>query len=508
MFQKNISRIVLGLLVCSFFVKGMPYVKAAQSGVVVINEVAWGGSVDSANDEWIELYNTSSSAVDLAGWVISDDHGASTYALSGTIFAHGYYVVEDAETTLQPLAASVVVNVSLANSGDSLTLMDAQGTVIDDVNSSGGAWFAGDAATHATMERVSALSGGDAASNWATSTGSGLGNTASGGGVVSGTPGGVNSVSENLSGGGGSNPPQGATVTVTSDTQQVSVGNGLDVTVGVANVQDLFSYGFDILYDPQTLVFRSASVGSALSAGGAVDTSFQAGLENGQQGKLVVAEARTVSAKQGVNSTGTLFTLHFDVVGGSGNRSIDVVTGSFLANTISDIPVTFPSFEFTVQQVAISAVTGLQAVGGADRYSIALSWQPVGGAESYKVFRKDVLGGMKLLGNTPSPQFLDNDAVLQGGNIIPKHSYEYEVIAVSGALESTPVQIIGTDSRGLKGDNNRSDRLDGRDLERLAQHYVETSTSPNFDPLIDSTYDGQVDGSDLIDIGLNFGKTY
>lgn len=508
MFHKNISRVVLGLLVCGFFVKGLPYVKAAQSGVVVINEVAWGGSVDSANDEWIELYNTSSSVVDLTGWTISDDHGASTYALSGSIPAHGYYVIEDAEATIQPLVASVVVNVSLANSGDSLTLMDAQGTVIDDVNSSGGAWFAGDATTHATMERVSAVFGGDAASNWATSTGTGLGNTASGGGVVHGTPGGVNSVNGDLSGGDGLNPPQGATVTVTSDTQQVSVGNGLDVTVGVANVQDLFSYGFDILYDPQTLVFRSASVGSVLSASGTVDTSFQAGLENGQPGKLVVAEARTVTTKQGVNGVGTLFTLHFDVVGGSGNRFIDIGSGSFLANTTSDILVSFPTFAFTVQQGTISAVTGLQAVGGADRYSIGLSWQPVAGAESYNIFRKDVLGGMKLLGNTPSPQFLDNDAVEQGGNIIPKHSYEYEVIAVNGTLESTPVQITGADSRGLTGDNNRSDRLDGRDLERLAQHYTEASTSPNFDPLIDTTYDGQIDGSDLIDLGLNFGKTY
>lgn len=508
MFQKNVSRIVLGLLVCSFFVKGLPYVKAAQSGVVVINEVAWSGSVDSANDEWIELYNTSASAVDVTGWTISDDHGASTYALSGTISTHGYYVVEDAETTLQPLAASVVVNVSLANSGDSLTLMDAQGTVIDDVNSSGGAWFSGDAVTHATMERVSSSASGDIASNWAVSTGTGLGNTASGGGVVSGTPGGVNSVSGNLPGGGGSNPPQGATVTVTSATSQVSVGNGLDVTVGVANVQDLFSYGFDILYDPQTLVFRSASVGSALSAGGTVDTSFQAGLENGQAGKLVVAEARTVANKTGMNGSGTLLTLHFDVVGGSGDSEINFGSGSFLASPAGDIAGTFSSFQFAIQQTAVAPVTGLQAVGGADRYSIALSWQPVGGAESYKVFRKDVLGGMKLLGNTPSPQFLDNDAVLQGGNIIPKHSYEYEVIAVSGALESTPVQVMGTDSRGLRGDNNRSDRLDGRDLEQLAKHYTEVSTSVGFDPLIDTTYDGQIDGSDLIDIGLSFGKTY
>jgi hypothetical protein len=509
MYQKKISRVVTALLVCSFFAKGLPYVHAAQPGAVVINEVAWSGSGDSANDEWIELYNPSAAAVDLTGWTINDDHGASVYALNGVISSHGYYVIEDSETVIQPLMASVVVNVSLANSGDSLTLLDAQGVVIDDVNSSGGVWFSGDAVSHATMERVSSSASGDVASNWAISAGTGLGNTSAGGSVISGTPGGLNSVS------GVSNPPPvspppvgGVSVVMSSSSAQVPVGGTLDVTVNVASAQDLFSYGFDILYNPQTLTFRSASVGSVLSAGGSVNTSFQAGLENGQAGKLVVAEARTVANKVGVNGSGTLFTLHFDVVGESGNSDISFGNGSFLASPVSDIASAFSGFQFAIQQTAIAPVAGLQAVGGADRYSIQLSWQAVGGAESYKVFRKDVLGGMKLLGSTPQAQFLDNDAAQQGGKIIPGHAYQYQIIAVKGALESDPVQVSGTDVRGLKGDNNRSDRLDGRDLERLAQHYTEASTSANFDALVDTTYDGQIDGSDLIDIGFNFGKTY
>ncbi|MCC7197671.1 lamin tail domain-containing protein [Candidatus Peregrinibacteria bacterium] len=504
MYQKKVSRVVMGLLVFSFFVKGLPYVHAAQQGSVVINEVAWSGSADSANDEWIELYNPSTAAVDLTGWTIQDDHGASVYALSGSISSHGYYVIEESEAAIQPLIASLIVNVSLANSGDSLTLIDAQGTVIDDVNSSGGVWFAGDAVTHATMERVSASGSGDVASNWATSTGTGLGNTASAGAGIQGTPGGVNSVS-----GGVLDPPVGgASVTMSAASSQVSVGNGLDVTVGVANMQDLFAYGFDILYNPQVLTFRSADMGSVLSAGGSVNTSFQAGLENGQAGKLVVAEARTLADKQGVDGGGVLFTLHFDVVGGSGNNNITFGDESFLADTVGDIAVEFPIFEFSIQDIGISPVSGLQAVGGADRFSIQLSWQAAGGADSYKVYRKASTDEWKLLGSSPQLQFLDSDAVMQGGQIIPNHTYQYQVVAVKGALESDPVQVSGIDNRGLKGDNNRSDRLDGRDLERLALHYAEVSTSSGFDPLIDTTYDGQIDGSDLIDIGLSFGKTY
>ena len=35
------------------------------AGCVVINEVAWAGTVASSADEWIELYNNTSSPVDL-----------------------------------------------------------------------------------------------------------------------------------------------------------------------------------------------------------------------------------------------------------------------------------------------------------------------------------------------------------------------------------------------------------------------------------------------------------
>ena len=511
MYQKKISRVVMGVFLVSIFGSCLPLVHAAQPGAVVINEVAWAGSADSANDEWIELYNPTSVAVDLSGWVINDDHGASLYSLSGTIASHGYYVIEDAETVVQPLVASAIINVSLANSGDSLTLLDAQSAVIDDVNSSGGAWFAGNGTTHATMERVDALASGDVASNWATSTGTGFGNTSSGGSAIHGTPGGINSVS----GSGPSNPPPPpppptgtSSVTISSASSPIAVGSSIDVTVNVNNVQNLFDYGTDIIYDSQILQFRSVSVGNFLSANNTVTTSFQTGLENGQPGKLVVAEARTMATKQGVSGTGTLFTMHFDVVSESANSVISFGSGSFLADPNSDIAVTFPSYQFAVQPTAVASVMGLQAVGGTDRYTIALSWQSVNGADSYKVLRQNSHGTWTTLGQTMQPQFLDSDSIVSGGKIIPQHQYLYRVVAAKGALESDPSETQGTEVRGLKGDNNRSDRTDGRDLERLAQHFTEDDSVQNFDALIDTTYDGQVDGSDLIDIGLSFGKTY
>jgi hypothetical protein len=57
---------------------GMRGITPAQSpgpGAVVINEVAWGGTAANAAHEWIELYNTTGSAIDLTGWrsISSDD---------------------------------------------------------------------------------------------------------------------------------------------------------------------------------------------------------------------------------------------------------------------------------------------------------------------------------------------------------------------------------------------------------------------------------------------------
>ena len=42
---------------------------------VVINEIAWMGTVSSANDEWLELYNDGTEEVSLDGWIIVSQGG-------------------------------------------------------------------------------------------------------------------------------------------------------------------------------------------------------------------------------------------------------------------------------------------------------------------------------------------------------------------------------------------------------------------------------------------------
>jgi beta-lactamase superfamily II metal-dependent hydrolase len=162
---------------------------------VVINEVAWAGSSASAYDEWIELYNTTGSAINLTGWKIVDDNGAQTYNLSGTIPANGYYLIERSVNVTSVTGDITIAGVSLANTGDTLELQNASGTRVDIVNTGGGSWFAGTTSGSYTMERISAGGSGDNASNWANNNGVTRNGTNSGGGAINGTPKAKNSVS-------------------------------------------------------------------------------------------------------------------------------------------------------------------------------------------------------------------------------------------------------------------------------------------------------------------------
>src|SRR3989344_1923612 len=73
----------------------------AESNSVVINEVAWMGSLPdegessaaASNDEWIELYNQSSESVDLTGWILKSDDGTPYIELSGVINPNSYFLL-------------------------------------------------------------------------------------------------------------------------------------------------------------------------------------------------------------------------------------------------------------------------------------------------------------------------------------------------------------------------------------------------------------------------------
>jgi hypothetical protein len=155
---------------------------------LLINEVAWSGSRASASDEWMELLNTSAFAVVLDGWRLTDG-GNVDIALSGVLAPGAYFLLERTDdSTVSDILADQLYTGGLGNGGESLSLTDPSGLVIDTVNPDGGRWPAGDAETRFSMERRPGGSG------WRTFTGYfGLGHDADGR-AIRGTPRGPNSL--------------------------------------------------------------------------------------------------------------------------------------------------------------------------------------------------------------------------------------------------------------------------------------------------------------------------
>lgn len=459
---------------------------------VVINEVAWAGTDDSSSDEWIELYNSTNQAIDLTGWSIEDDGGASVYTISaGSIPSYGYFLIEDIEEATN-VVADALAPLSLANAGDSLVLKDSGDVVIDTVNGSGGAWYAGTSTPKASMERVDP-GGGDSADNFASAVSS---NGAVGrlGTEILGTPGSVNS---NYDGGG----PAVSMVVPTT----VNTGENIVVSVEVDTVSDLYAYGFEINYDPAVLDFVSA-VDSGLLGSDSETTAFNYGLENGVEGTLLVGNARLMNPPVGVDSSGTLFELNFSVVGVDGDSTALTLGGnSYLANSVGDILASFDSGNVDVGTgaVGVDGVVNLSAMQGASRYSLELSWGAgASGADSYIVMRQMVDGNYVVLGEATGLSYVDNYGLLPG------ETYNYQLIAVKNGVNSVVSNVFGMDDRGILGDLDRSDRIDGRDIEILARAYGSEYGDEEYDSLCDTTMDGIIDGSDLIDVGANFGITY
>jgi hypothetical protein len=108
----------------------------------------------AANNEWLELYNTSSSPVNLDGWKIIAADGSPDITLSGVIQANGYFLLARSTSTIPAVTADLVYPYknALSNSGERIFLKDSSGAVVDEIDASGG-WPAGDNATKETMQR-------------------------------------------------------------------------------------------------------------------------------------------------------------------------------------------------------------------------------------------------------------------------------------------------------------------------------------------------------------------
>jgi hypothetical protein len=159
---------------------------------VLINEVAWAGTSSSPSDEWLELRNPGAGAVNLSGWTLSDGGDINLTFGAVTIPAGGYLLLERTDdTTVSDRAADVIYTGGLSNTGESLSLRDSSGTLVDTANGDGGAWPAGDAGLYASMERTT--SGAESDSAWQANDGYTVNGLDAGANPIRGTPGSANS---------------------------------------------------------------------------------------------------------------------------------------------------------------------------------------------------------------------------------------------------------------------------------------------------------------------------
>ncbi len=146
------------LLLCAiFFCAGVPPIAFAK---VYISEVAWMGTDENANAEWIELFNDGP-AQSLTGWTLNALDGQPAIVLSGTVGASGYALLErTSDATVSEVTALLVYTGALGNAGEVLELRDESGALVDRVEGGVDWELGGDNGTKDTLQRAGAQATG------------------------------------------------------------------------------------------------------------------------------------------------------------------------------------------------------------------------------------------------------------------------------------------------------------------------------------------------------------
>jgi hypothetical protein len=173
---------------------------------VVINEISWMGTAASTGDEWLELYNASSTPIDLTSWTLIAKDNTPSITISGicsntTIQAKSYYLLEKTnDDTVSDITADCIYGGTevLGDSGELLSLRDSTSTLVDRVGSSTADWFAGDKDDDITMERIDPTTSGTESGNWANNDETLVNGQDADSNSLKATPGSLNSVNTTI----------------------------------------------------------------------------------------------------------------------------------------------------------------------------------------------------------------------------------------------------------------------------------------------------------------------
>jgi hypothetical protein len=149
------------LLVCS--VSDSKY--TPERNKIIFNEIAWMGTKNSSNDEWMELKNISKNTIDMHNWQIMDKAGLedNTKGINivfedAIISSNGFFLLERTDDTSVPnVTADLIYTGALNNTNEALYLFDENCQLQDKIEAIP-TWGYGSNSSKATMERKTDLS--------------------------------------------------------------------------------------------------------------------------------------------------------------------------------------------------------------------------------------------------------------------------------------------------------------------------------------------------------------
>lgn len=117
---------------------------SAAEDAIVINEINYNSIDDASSDDWVELYNPNAFAVDISGWYLEDESDEFFGLPANTILpAGGYLVLAERSSKFAefyPQVSNYIGDFSVAgkgfglsNKGELITLKNAEGVLIDEV---------------------------------------------------------------------------------------------------------------------------------------------------------------------------------------------------------------------------------------------------------------------------------------------------------------------------------------------------------------------------------------
>ncbi|MGB9609041.1 MAG: lamin tail domain-containing protein, partial [Minisyncoccia bacterium] len=248
---------------------------------VIINEIAWMGTPNSSNDEWIELKNISGQIIDVSGWQLIDKDNQIKINFSNLkntkINPNQFILLERTDDyTLPNILADLIYVGSLSNTNEGLRLFDANCNLIDEVLASP-SWPAGDSISRRTAERKTDLT-------WQTSENTG------------GTPKQENSIQGYGGGGSGQNNLQ------TSSTSTLSTTTLQTKNILISEIQiNPTSQRFIELYNPNdfdidlTGYYLQRKTSSSLNWQSLVSKTYF-------EGKIIKAKSYFVISRENLSS--------------------------------------------------------------------------------------------------------------------------------------------------------------------------------------------------------------